>query len=130
MWQQNWKKEKKNKNKKTTKKVRERKKDDEKENKLRTLLYSCNIIFCWEKIVPLSFLFFTHPECKQVSPKGTYFIPHMFAIVHCLRSRLWEWVQDVHVELKFFLLLLLLLLPPPPSPVLLLGNLLIVYCLR
>jgi hypothetical protein len=38
-----------NKNKKKGEREREIKEDDEKENKLRTLLYSCNIIFCWIK---------------------------------------------------------------------------------
>lgn len=79
-----------NKNKKKKEGERERKEDDEKENKLRTLLYSCNIIFCWIKKLPLSlFLIFT-PESKQVSSEETYFVPQLQYVYHyrSLRSRL------------------------------------------
>ena len=52
---------------KRNKKKRERERENEKWNKLRTLLYSCNITFCWRNSYPSgSFLIFTPPENKSL----------------------------------------------------------------
>lgn len=66
---------------------KKKKRANEKENKLRTLLYSCNIIFCWtNSYVSHSSFIFASPENKQIHTAIAYFVSD---IAHCLRNRLW-----------------------------------------
>lgn len=91
-----------NKNKKKGEREREIKEDDEKENKLRTLLYSCNIIFCWIKKYLSNCSLSSHLRANRLAQKKCilYHNYNMFTIfvvweVGCENWMWLEWVQNV-----------------------------------